>query len=142
VNRGLKWKLTIGFLLVFVAGGMTGAFFGASHARHLFFGPHHRQIMSDRMLHRLRVQLHLTDEQAAKISPIVDKAVIQLEEIRTSTGQRVHETMEEAHREMAANLTEEQRAKLRDIEERHRRLRHSAQAMSETDSRPENSPPE
>jgi len=94
------------------------------------------------MLHRLRVQLRLTDEQAAKISPIVDKAVIQLEEIRRNTGQRVHETMEEAHREMATNLTEEQRAKLRDIEERHRRLRHSAQAASETGSRPENSPPE
>jgi len=142
VNRGLKWKLIVGFLLVFVAGVMTGAFFGASHARHLFFGPHHRQTMSDRMLHRLRVQLHLTDEQAAKISPVVDKAVVDLEEIRRSTGQRVQETMKEAHREMAANLTEEQRAKLRDMEERPRRWRDRAQALSETGSRPENSPPE
>jgi hypothetical protein len=142
VNRGLKWKLILGFLLVFVAGGMTGAFFGASHARHLFFGPHHREMMSNRMLHRLRVQLHLTDEQAAKISPIVDKTVAQLEEIRTNTGRRVHETIEEAHREMAANLTEEQRGKLRDIEERHRRWRHRAQALSEPASRPETSPPE
>lgn len=142
MNRGLKWKLIVGFLLVFVAGGMTGVFFGASHARHLFFGPHHRQMMSDRMLHRLRVQLHLTDEQAAKISPIVDKTVIRLEEIRTSTGERVHETIEAAHREMAANLTEEQRAKLRDIEERHRRWRGRAQALSENGSRSENSPPQ
>ncbi len=120
MNRALKWKLIAGFLLVFIAGGMTGAFFGASHARHLFFGPPSR-ILGERMLNRLRWQLHLTDEQVAKISPIVDKAAAQLQEIRKSTGRRVHETIAESHREMAADLTPEQRAKLQEIETRHQR---------------------
>jgi hypothetical protein len=33
MNRALQWKLIAGFLLVFVAGGITGAFVGGSYAR-------------------------------------------------------------------------------------------------------------
>jgi Spy/CpxP family protein refolding chaperone len=141
MNRALKWKLIVGFVLVFVAGGMTGAFFGASHARHLFFAQPHRGMMSERMRDRLRAQLNLTPEQVAKISPILDKAAAQLEEIRGTTGRRVHETIAEAHREMAADLTEEQRAKLQDIEARHRRWHHQAREPREsTPPEPETSP--
>jgi Spy/CpxP family protein refolding chaperone len=122
MNPALKWKLIVGFVLVFLAGGMTGAFFGASHARHLFFGPPSK-IMSERMRNRLRWQLHLTDEQVAKISPIIDKTAVQLQEIRRSTGLRVHETIAEAHREMAADLTPEQRVKLQEMEARHQHWR-------------------
>ena len=32
MNASLKGKLVVGFLLVFVAGAMTGSFVGASHA--------------------------------------------------------------------------------------------------------------
>ena len=141
MNRALKWKLIVGFVLVFVAGGITGAFFGASHARHLFFAQPHRGMMSERMLDHFRAQLNLTPEQVAKISPILDKAAAQLEEIRGSTGRRVHETIAEAHREMAADLTEEQRAKLQEIEVRHRRWHHQAwEPRESTPPKPETSP--
>ena len=123
MNRALKWKLIAGFVLVFLAGGMTGAFIAASQTHHLFFGPY-RGAISDRMRHRLSAQLRLTDEQIAKISPIIDKTATQLETIRTETARRVHETFAEAHREMAADLTPEQRSKLQAIEERHRRWFH------------------
>jgi len=119
MNRALKWKLIVGFVLVFVAGGMTGAFFGASHARHLFFAEPHRGMMSQRMRDHYRAQLNLTPEQVAKISPIIDKTAAQLEQIRHETGQRVHELFTEAHREMAAHLSDEQRAKLQAMEARH-----------------------
>ena len=141
MNRALKWKLIVGFVLVFVAGGITGAFFGASRARHLFFAQPHRGMMSERMLDHFRAQLNLTPEQVAKISPIIDKAAGQLEEIRGNTGRRVHETIAEAHREMAADLTEEQRAKLQAIEARHRRWHHQAWELREsTPPEPETSP--
>ncbi len=39
MNRALKWKLIAGFVLVFLAGGMTGAFIVASQTHHLFLGP-------------------------------------------------------------------------------------------------------
>ena len=141
MNRALKWKLIVGFVLVFVAGGMTGAFLGASHARHLFFAQPHRGMISQRMRDRYRAKLNLTPEQVAKISPIIDKAAAQLEEIRGTTGRRVHETIAEAHREMAADLTEEQRAKLQEIEARHRRWHHQDREPREsTLPEPETSP--
>ena len=41
MNRALQWKLIAGFLLVFIAGGITGAFVGGSYARYHFFELHH-----------------------------------------------------------------------------------------------------
>jgi Spy/CpxP family protein refolding chaperone len=76
------------------------------------------------MKERLRTELNLTPEQVVKISPIIDKTATQLQEVRRDTGRRVHEIIMEAHRQMAVNLTEEQRRKLQQIEERHRRWRH------------------
>ena len=124
MNQALKWKLIVGFILVFVAGGISGAFLGGLYARHLFFGFHHPEQIGARMKERLRTELNLTPEQLAKISPIIDKTAVQLREIRRETAGRVHVTIAEAHRQMAANLTDEQRQKLQLIEERHRRWRH------------------
>ena len=124
MNQALKWKLIAGFILVFVAGGISGAFLGGLYARHLFFGFHHPEQIGARMKERLRAELNLTPEQVAKISPIIDKTAVQLREIRLETARHVHETIAEAHRQMAVSLTDEQRQKLQQIEERHRRWRH------------------
>ena len=119
MNGSLRWKLITGFILVFMAGAMTGVFFAAMHARHIFSEVHQPGVMATRMKERLRTELNLTPEQEAKISPIVDKMTTQLQQIRMETGRRVHQTFMDAHREMAANLTEDQRKKLREMEERH-----------------------
>lgn len=124
MNQALKWKLLAGFILVFVAGGISGAFLGGLYARHLFFGFHQPEQIGARMKETLRAELNLTPEQVAKISPIIDNAALQLREIRRETARRVHETFAEAHRQMGANLTDEQRQKLQQIEERHRHSRH------------------
>jgi Spy/CpxP family protein refolding chaperone len=124
MNRAAQWKLIAAFLLVFVAGGITGAFIGGSYARHHFFELHHPERIGSRMKERLRAELNLTPEQLAKISPIIDKTTAQLREIRQDTTRRVHEIIADAHHQMAAQLTDEQRQKLTQIEERHRRWRH------------------
>ena len=124
MNQALKWKLIAGFILVFVAGGISGAFLGGLYARHLFFGFHHPEQIGARMKERLRAELNLTPEQVAKISPIIDRTAVQLRDIRLETARHVHETIAEAHRQMAVSLTDEQRQKLQQIEERHRRWRH------------------
>ena len=126
MNRALQWKLIAGFLLVFLAGGITGAFVGAAHARHFFLHGPHRTFIKERMGERLQRELKLTPEQVTKISPIIDKAIAQLDAIRTETAQRVHETMAQAHREMATVLTDEQREKLKQL---HRRQRHGPRAL-------------
>jgi Spy/CpxP family protein refolding chaperone len=124
MNRVLQWKLIAGFLLVFVAGGITGAFVGGLYARHHFFELHHPERIAGQMKERLRTELNLTPEQLAKISPIIDKTTAQLRDIRRDTGRRVHEIITDAHDQMAEQLTDEQRHKLTQMEERHRRWRH------------------
>ena len=124
MNRALQWKLIAGFLLVFIAGGITGAFVGGSYARHHFFEMHHPERIAVRMKERLRADLNLTPDQLAKISPIIDKTTAQLRDIRRDTGRRVHGIIADSHQQMAAQLTDEQRQKLNQIEERHRRWRH------------------
>jgi Spy/CpxP family protein refolding chaperone len=120
MNRALQWRLIAGFVLVFIAGGITGGFVGAAHARHFFLRGPHRGFIKERMSERLQRELKLTPEQMTKISPMIDKASAQLEAIRTETAQRVHETMAQTHREMATVLTDEQREKLKQMHRRHR----------------------
>jgi Spy/CpxP family protein refolding chaperone len=136
MNRALKWKLIVGFVLVFLAGGMTGAFITTSQAFHFLVGPHHPGFSAERMRNRLRWQLHLTDEQVTKISPVIDKAAAQLETIRMETGRHVREIFAETHREIAADLTAEQRTKLQEIEGRHRRWLHRGRGVQEATPEP------
>ena len=126
MNRALQWKLIAGFVLVFIAGGITGGFMGAAHARHFFLRGPHRGFIKERMAERLQRELNLTPEQVTKISPMIDKASAQLDAIRTETAQRVHETMAQAHREIATVLTDKQREKLKQM---HRRQRHRLRAV-------------
>jgi Spy/CpxP family protein refolding chaperone len=121
MNGALRWKLIAGFLLVFVAGGITGAFVGGLYARHHFLGLHRPEQIGAQMKDRLRAELNLTPEQVANISPIIDKTASQLRDIRRETGQRVRQVIAEAHRQIAANLTDKQRQKLQQSEERHLR---------------------
>jgi gas vesicle protein len=121
MNRALQWKLIAGFVLVFIAGGLTGAFLGGHYARNHIFRAPHRGFLKERMGERLRIELKLTPEQVAKIAPIIDKSAEQLEAIRSETARRVHDTMKQAHEEMAVSLTDEQREKLKKMQFRHRR---------------------
>src|SRR5437868_7390066 len=123
MNSALKWKLIAGFVLVFVAGGATGVFVSATTA-HYFFGAHRHGFAAQAMKNRLQWQLKLTDEQMAKISPIIEKTGAKLEEIRGDTGRRVRDTIAESHREIAPLLTPEQQQRLKEMEARHRRWFH------------------
>jgi gas vesicle protein len=129
MNAALKWKLITGFLLVFIAGGVTGAFLAASISRHYLFGPPQHGWIARQMRERMRVQLQLTPEQMKKIGPIIDKSAAQLEQIRAESAQRVHETFSEAHEEIAPNLTDQQQKHFDQMRHRHqqwlRRHQHS-----------------
>jgi Spy/CpxP family protein refolding chaperone len=124
MNSALKWKLIAGFLLVFVAGGVTGAFVAAAVTRH-FISIHHG-MAAERMRARLQAELNLTPEQMKKISPVIDRTGVQLEQIRMETARKVHDTFAEAHQQISADLTPEQRTKLEQLRRRHQRwLRHA-----------------
>ncbi|HST30273.1 MAG TPA: hypothetical protein VLK27_05480 [Chthoniobacterales bacterium] len=120
MNSALKWKLIAGFLLVFMAGGATGVFVTAAIGHHFMFGQHPTGVVAQTMKNRLRWQLRLTDEQMAKISPIIDKTATQLSEIRGDTGKRVRDVIVESHKEIAQFLTPEQQQRLKQMEDRRR----------------------
>jgi len=122
MTTALKWKLIAGFLLVFVAGGLTGGFVAATTIRNYFFGAGHHAVAAQRMRERLKSELNLTPEQMTKIGPIIDKTAAQLQEIRMDTARRVRQTFDEAHRQVSANLTPEQQAKYEELRQRHHRM--------------------
>jgi len=123
MNDALKWKLAFAFLLVFVAGGMTGAFFGIHVLRHhVILGPPHSGDVPDRMREHLRRTLGLSAEQEKKIGPIVEATSAKLESIRVETAERVRAVMEESKKEVAPLLTPEQQKKLDKLENEHRKM--------------------
>jgi Spy/CpxP family protein refolding chaperone len=122
MNPALKWKLIAGFVLVFVAGGVTGGFLGASTIRHYFLAGGHHGMAAQRMRQHLKAELNLTPEQMAKITPITDNTAAQLEEIRRDTGSRVRGVFASSHEQIAAVLTPEQRDKFEQLRHRHHRM--------------------
>ena len=142
MNSALKWKLIAGSLLVFMAGGAAGVFVTMAIGHHFMFAQHPPGFAAEAMKNHLRWQLRLTDEQMAKISPIIEKTGAQLEEIRSDTGKRVRETIAQAHSEIAPILTPEQRERLQQMEQRHRRWMHHGQWRGNTTPRGSEAPPE
>ena len=118
MSAPLRWKLLAGFLLVFVAGLVAGAFLGAAQARHHRLDFAHHGSLGEKVRKRMS-RLDLTPEQMAKAAPIFDRTTEQLEEIRAETGQRVHEAFVAADDELAPGLTPQQRAKLKALEAQH-----------------------
>lgn len=119
MNPTLKWKLIAGFLLVFIAGGVTGAFFSTTMARH--FSPPHHGLVADHMRARLQRELKLTPDQVQKITPTIERSAAELDRIRLASARRVRQTFEETHREISENLTDEQRRRLQQMRMRHAR---------------------
>jgi Spy/CpxP family protein refolding chaperone len=122
MTRALKWWLALALVVVFGAGVGTGLFAGARHHKRMVF-KQHRPIMGEQMRERLRRHLALTPEQEDKVGPIVDRTAAELEAIRQETQQRIAETMNASHQEIAPLLNPEQREKLSEIRERHGRMR-------------------
>jgi Spy/CpxP family protein refolding chaperone len=122
MNKSLRWKLILAFVLVFLAGVACG-FFGAVHI-HYFFARMDPGSMAQRMKQRLRAELKLTPAQMQQISPIIDRAASQLKTKREQTMRDVHEIFEQTHRDMQPFLTPDQRTRLQDLEKRHRHVLH------------------
>jgi Spy/CpxP family protein refolding chaperone len=122
MNKSLRWKLILAFVLVFLAGAACG-FFGAVRAHHVF-AQMDPGSMGQHMKQRLRGELKLTPEQMEQISPIIDRAASQLKTKREQTMRDVHEIFEQTHRHMEPFLTPEQRTRLKQLGTRHRHLLH------------------
>ena len=117
MNATLKWKLVVGFVLAFLAGGATGAFFAASHrvicTTWRFTGIRWPSGCATES----RPQLDLTPEQIEKIGPIFDQAASELQKIRAETGARVRQVIDGDRARPGTRTDTEQRKKLEQIEQ-------------------------
>ena len=120
---GLKWKLTLGFLLVFLAGVATGSFVWHWHPHRGGRPRGGASALAEHINERLRHELGLTAEQSAKIAPIIGQSAKKLEAIRVESARRVRQTFTETNLQISPELTPEQRKKLAAMEERHRHWR-------------------
>ncbi|HEY1769067.1 MAG TPA: hypothetical protein VGG02_02275 [Chthoniobacterales bacterium] len=108
----LHWKLTAGFVIVFIAGLAAGNYFGQLQAHNHHGEMAHRRSLAERMRVKMEARLELTPEQVKATAPIFDRTATQLETIRIETGRRVHAVLDQSDRELRPQLTDEQRAKL------------------------------
>ena len=122
MTRKLKWLVTLGLVLVFMAGVATGLFAGARHARRIFVGHHGDMMMGDRMRQHLKRRLELTPAQLQQVDPILERTAQQLQAIHIETRDRVAEAMEQSRREVSVHLTPAQQEKLAEMRERHLRM--------------------
>lgn len=117
MNASLKGKLVAGFILAFLAGGVTGAFFTFHQVRNWRADwARHSHSVAERMRDRIKSQLDLTPDQVARIEPILDHTLKNLQQIRAETGARVRQVMGNTNQAMKPILTEAQWAKLEKIE--------------------------
>lgn len=123
MNGSLRWKVLLAFVLVFLAGIACG-FFGAVHGGFRLMSRHHPAWVAEHLRHHLEVELKLTPEQMRQIGPILDSASTQLEAKREETGRQVRQIFEQTHQEIIPFLTPDQRSRLQEMEQRHRRMLH------------------
>jgi hypothetical protein len=121
MTRALKWWFAVVLVVVFSAGVATGLFAGARHGKRGFVAKH-RHLTGERMREHLRHELHLTPEQEQKVAPVIERTTAQLDAIRQETQQRVAQTMNDAHQEVAPLLSPEQREELGRMRDRHMRF--------------------
>jgi Spy/CpxP family protein refolding chaperone len=140
MSAPLKWKLTLGFLLVFLAGAAVGFLIGGWDERPFHFGARQGSL-AQRMAERFRNELDLTPEQSAKITTIIEKNAAKLETIRLETGRRVRETFAQTHEQISPLLTPDQRKKLAAMEERHRLRRERHRGFEPPPPPPDQSSP-
>ncbi|MBA3960606.1 MAG: hypothetical protein H0X40_01725 [Chthoniobacterales bacterium] len=106
--------------LIFLAGGVAGAFVAPMIGRTFMRPPRPREL-SQHMMERLQTGLNLTADQAAKIQPLVEKVGAEIESIRHETVKHVHERVAETNAQIAQILTPEQRVKFARMEAEHRK---------------------
>ena len=137
-----RWlRGTLYAALIFLAGAATGTLLAPWLGRTFMRPPQPREL-AFHMLDRLQSGLHLTDEQKAKIKPIIEATGTDMETIRRETAARVHQRIGQTNEQISALLTPDQKIEFNKMEEEHRkRMREYHQQHHHHFGLPPDSPP-
>ena len=119
MNKSRAARIFLYAVLIFLAGAMTGALVAPMIGRSFMRLPDSQQ-MSRHMLARLQSGLDLTDEQMAKIRPVIEKTCADMETIHRETTKRAQDRIAETNAKIATFLTPEQKVKFEKMEAEHR----------------------
>ena len=130
MNKSRVARVVLYAVFIFVAGAITGALVAPMIGRSFMRLPDSRQ-MSGHMLAHLRSGLDLTDEQMAKIKPVIENTCADMETMHRETTKRALDRIAETNTKISAFLTPEQKAtavgKLREAFAEHQRQKAEAE---------------
>ena len=115
-----KWKLGLYVLVIFLAGGGTGALITWRMCQGRVSTPLTPAQIGARLRARFQSRLDLTPEQMNKINPLIDRAMRQVEVIREETASHVFANVSNLHEQVLLVLTPEQKAKFEQLERERR----------------------
>ena len=108
--------------LIFILGGVTGSLLTIGLGPHFTQGPPGAQEMRNRWMTHLSWRLHLTDEQKAKIEPIVWDAEKRIEDAHREDVGRISGIMQAANASIKPILNPDQQAELEKMESERERM--------------------
>ncbi|MDQ5979718.1 MAG: hypothetical protein QG602_2693 [Verrucomicrobiota bacterium] len=118
------WKLILLLTGIFLAGGVTGSFLTVRFGRNWINQRVATEKWAPDHLRKLTERLELTSEQVEKLKPIVHRNMEEIGRLRSDSVKETRSVFERMEREIAAQLTPEQRAKFEEFNRQKReRLR-------------------
>jgi hypothetical protein len=135
------WQICLVLVLIFLAGGVSGGLVAFKVARSILPPPPRDWVA--RQFERVTHELELTPEQQAKIQPIIQRRMDEVNRLRREAFKSGREIMTRMEAEVAAVLTPAQREKYeRILKERQESLRRfQEQRGLRSERRPEDRPP-
>ena len=94
-------------------------------------GPQHEHHMMGNPLEHLSKDLNLTDDQKAKVQPIIDQTKPQMAAIHREAMEKMHALMENAGNQIRPLLTPEQQVKFDAMKKAHEDMRKAMEEMHE-----------
>lgn len=116
MNLPVKWKLGLYVLVIFLAGGGSGALITWQICQRTAIAPLTPEQIGTRLRGRFKLRLELTPEQVQQVDPMIDQAMRQVEVIRRETASRVFANVSHLHEQVELVLTPEQKAKFEVLE--------------------------
>jgi Spy/CpxP family protein refolding chaperone len=127
MTRKLMTLLAAGALTL---GGLVYLQAGEPGMKHEHHGPGPEHMMGNPFDH-LSKDLELTDEQKAKVQPIIDQTKPQIEAIHQEAMQKMHALLENAGAQIRPLLTPEQQQKFDAMKKAHEDMRKAMQEMED-----------
>ncbi len=111
-----KRKALTYLIAIFLAGAACGTILGYVSGKHQAASPTRQKEICDRTLKKLQTRLDLSDEQVARIKPIVEQNSASMQTIQRESWQRVSDVVKRMNTQIAGHLSAEQKQKLEAME--------------------------